>query len=70
MLWLRGIIPPKLTQIPSSSDNLQRDFIFVYDLAAPDIGSWPSGDYYGDVARGRDAAYPTTDGVALVTPCR
>ncbi len=52
-------MPKSLTQVPSSHDNIQHSYQFEYDLKPPDPGTWPSGDYYGDGAGGRDAAHPT-----------
>ncbi len=58
-LYFRRILPSHLSTVPTESLGLRSEFAFHYDLQAPQVGHWPSGEYFGDGSGGRYAAYPT-----------
>ncbi len=56
-LWFRGILPTALSAVATESLGLMSEFSFHYDLQAPQVGLWPSGEYFGDGSR--YASFPT-----------
>ncbi len=58
-LWLRGILPHNLTQVPDDKNNIVYEPHYQYDLNMPPIGEWESGTYFGDGTGGKDTSYPT-----------
>ena len=56
-LWLRGILPEGSVNIENKHAPTDK-YSFHPELNVPELGAWPSGNYYGDGSGGEYSSYP------------
>ena len=59
-LWLRGILPKKLLEIPEEYTPAEKHIIAVKvneGEQLPTAGQWPEGDYFGDGSGGSSSSF-------------
>ncbi len=56
-MYFRGPMPTACTQLPDEHLKFYDSYLYTYDLNAPPIDQWPSGDYFGDGGGGRIPPY-------------